>query len=43
MIIELRTERPDIYVGGVGLFHHLWLHVILAYYKCMQKMFDQMN
>lgn len=32
MILELHFEnkRPDIYVGGVGLFHHLWLDIQLA-------------
>lgn len=45
MILEIQivNERPDIYINGVGLFHHLWLHVKLAYYKRMLKMFDEMN
>lgn len=45
MILEFHFEkkRPDIHVGGVGLFHHLWLLIKLAYYKCMLKLFDNAN
>ena len=45
MILEFHFEkkRPDIYVGGVGLFDHLWLHLKLVYCKCMLKLFDNFN
>lgn len=42
MMIEFQIEnmRPDICVSGIGLFHHWWLHIKLAYYRLMLKMFD---
>lgn len=45
MIMEFHfvTERPDIYINGIGLFHHWWLHIKLAYAKLMLKLCEQIN
>lgn len=42
MIIEihLETKFPDIYINGVGVFHHWWLHIKYAYSVLMVKIYD---
>lgn len=43
MIIEihLETNFPDIYINGVGVFHHWWLHLKYAYSVMMVKIYDR--
>lgn len=43
MIIEIQfeTKFPDIYINGVGVFHHWWLHIKYAYSVMMVKILDR--
>lgn len=43
MIIEihLETKFPDIYINGVGVFHHWWLHIKYAYYVIMASISER--